>query len=87
MDLVNKDASLFAKLADKFNIPAELSKLMNKTFNEGQIKYGPRSFSTSIVKKLEESCNESLRAKGFPNQLKDFQPRTKGIEVKFNSDE
>ena len=83
MDLVCKDARLFDKLADKFNIPAVLSKLMNKIFKEGRLKYGDRSFSTSIVKKLEEACEENLRASGFPNQLKDNHSRKKGIEIKY----
>ena len=83
MDLVCKDVGLFNKLADKYNIPAELSKLMNKIFTEGRLKYGDKSFSTSIVKKLEEACNENLRAPGFPSQLKDNQSNKKGIEIKF----
>ena len=83
MDLVCKDLRLFNKLADKFNIPAKLSKLTNKIFRDGRLKYGDRSFSTSIVKKLEESCNENLRTSGFPSQLKDIQSNKQGIEIKF----
>ena len=83
MDLACKDVGLFDKLTEKFNIPAELSKLMNKIFKEGQLKFGDKSFSTSIVKKLEEACNENLRAHGFPSQLKDNQSNKKGIEIKF----
>ena len=56
---------------------------MNKIFKEGRLKYGDRSFSTSIVKKLEEACEENLRASGFPNQLKDNHSRKKGIEIKY----
>ena len=83
MDLVCKDVGLFDKLSDKYNIPADISKLMNKIFNEGRDKYGDRSFSTSIVKRLEEACNENLRAPGFPSQLKDEEPKKKAIEIKF----
>ena len=83
MDLVCKDLGLFNKLSDKFNIPTQLSKLMNKIFREGRLKYGDKSFSTSIVKKLEEACNENLRSPGFPSQLKDSQSNKKGIEIKF----
>jgi 3-hydroxyisobutyrate dehydrogenase len=83
MDLVCKDVGLFDKLSDKYNIPADISKLMNKIFNEGREKYGDRSFSTSIVKRLEEACNENLRASGFPSQLKDEEPKKKAIEIKF----
>ena len=54
---------------------------MNKIFTEGRLKYGDKSFSTSIVKKLEEACSENLRASGFPSQLKDNQSNKKGIEI------
>ena len=83
MDLVCKDVGLFDKLADQFNIPADISKLMNKIFQEGLNKYGKRSLSTSIVRRLEEKCNEKLRAPNFPSQLKDNKMKQKGIEIKF----
>ena len=83
MDLACKDVGLFDKLADKFKIPAEISKLMNKIFKEGLEKYGKRSLSTSIVRRLEEQCNENLRAPDFPSQLIDNESKKKGIEIKF----
>jgi len=83
MDLVCKDVALFDKLTDKFTIPAEISKLMNKTFSKGKKKYGDRSLSTSIVKLIEESCKENLRAKGFPKELIDLNKKKKGIEIKI----
>jgi len=83
MDLVCKDVGLFDKLTKKFKIPADISKLMNKKFKEGLAKYGNRSFSTSIVKLLEDYCNENLRANGFPNQLIDKKTSKKGYEIKF----
>ena len=81
MDLVCKDVELFNKLTEKFNISTELTPLVMKIFNEGKKKYGDRSFSTSIVKLLEEKCNENLRSKGFPSQLLDTESRKKGIEI------
>ncbi len=83
MDLVCKDVDLFDKLTDKLRIPAKISKLMNEIFKKGIKKYGKRSLSTSIVKMLEEKCNESLRAKNFPRVLVDDQPKKKGFEVKI----
>ena len=47
------------------------------------IEYGDREWSTKIVKLLEDTCNTPLRSKGFPLQLNDYEPRKKGIEVKF----
>ena len=84
MDLVCKDLRLFDKLVDKYNIPAKISKLMNKIFTEGKIQFGDRSLSTSIVKRLEELCNENLRAPGFPSQLTDEEPKKKGVEINFD---
>lgn len=83
MDLVCKDVALFDKLVKKFNIPADISKLVYKIFREGRLKYGNKSFSTSIIKKLEEACKENLRTPGFPSKLKDNQLNKKGIEIKF----
>ena len=65
MGLVCKDLGLFDKLVEKYNIPADISKLINKIFTEGKIKYGERSLSTSIIKRLEVLCNENLRSSGF----------------------
>ena len=84
MDLACKDLGLFDKLVDKYNIPAKISKLMNKIFTEGKTQFGDRSLSTSIVKRLEELCNENLRASGFPSQLTDEEPKKKRIEINFD---
>ena len=82
MDLVCKDVGLFDKLANNLNIPAEISPLIVKIFNEGRKKYGERSLSTRIVKLLEDKCNTNLRSDGFPSQLHDTELRKKGIEIK-----
>ena len=81
MDLVFKDVGLFSKLAKKFNIPSDISKILVKKFKEGRKKYGDRAFSTSIVKMLEEKCKENLRAKSFPKKLIDINPKKKGIKI------
>ena len=56
---------------------------MNVIFQKGKNKYGDRSLSTSIVKLIEESCKDNLRAKGFPNHLIDNEEKKQGIEIKF----
>ena len=83
MDLVCKDIGLFDKLTNKYKIPADISKLMNTIFQEGKKIYGNRALSTSIVRLLEEKCNENLRADGFPSILIDNETKKKGIEIKF----
>ena len=81
MDLVCKDVGLFEKLANKFKIPAQISKLMLIIFQKGKKKLGEKAFSTSIVKILEKQCNENLRSKGFPSFLVDIENKKEGIEV------
>jgi hypothetical protein len=71
MELVCKDIGLFNKLTDKFQIPAQLSKLTKSIFEEGKFLYGDKAFSTSIVKRLEDKCNDDLRVDGFPEKLVD----------------
>ena len=83
MELVCKDIGLFNKLTDKFQIPAQLSKLTKSIFEEGKLLYGDKAFSTSIVKRLEDKCNDDLRADGFPEKLVDEESIKKGIEVKI----
>ena len=83
MDLVCKDVRLFDKLTDKFNIPADISKLMVSVFEKRRLELGDRSFCIKIVKFIENSCKETLRANNFPKELTDDQPRKKGFEINF----
>ena len=82
MDLACKDVGLFDQLTNNLNIPAKISPLMVKIFDEGRKKYGDRALSTSIVKLLEEKCNTDLRTEGFPSRLLDKEQKKKGIEIK-----
>jgi 3-hydroxyisobutyrate dehydrogenase len=81
MDLACKDVGLFDKLAKKYEIPAELSSLMLEIFQRGREKLGDRALSTSIVKLLEEKCNEKLRASGFPSFLEDKNQKQEAEEI------
>ena len=81
MDLVLKDMGLFNDLSIKNNIPLELSPLVLKIFKDGQKKYGPRAWSSMVVKRLEDACNISLRAEGFPEELTDTEPEEKGHQI------
>ena len=81
MDLVCKDIGLFQKLAEEMHVPTKLSPLMINIFNEGKKKYGNRSYSTSIVKLLEDKCKINLRSKGFPSKLIDKTKKQKAIEI------
>ena len=81
MDLVLKDMGLFNDLSIKNNVPLELSPLVLNIFKDGQKKYGPRAWSSMVVKRLEDACDIKLRAEGFPAVLTDSEPEEKGHQV------
>lgn len=81
MDLVVKDMSLFDGLAQRLNVPLEISPLVLDIFKDGEQRYGSRAWSSMIVKRLEEACGCELRAPGFPAALIDDEPEVAGAEV------
>ena len=81
MDLVCKDVGLFDNLTKKYEIPAEISSLMINIFQKGREKLGDRALSTSIVKLLEDKCNDNLRATGFPSFLEDKNQKQEAEEI------
>ena len=81
MDLVVKDMSLFDELAQRLEIPLELSPLVLKIFKQGEARYGSRAWSSMIVKRLEEACRAELRGAGFPAEIADEEPEAPGAEV------
>ena len=81
MDLVIKDMSLFQAVAERAGVPLELSPVVLDIFKEGQERYGPRAWSSGIVRRLEEACGMELRAPGFPEELVDEEPEVAGAEV------
>ncbi|MCP4827980.1 MAG: NAD(P)-dependent oxidoreductase [Proteobacteria bacterium] len=81
MDLVVKDLSLFQAIADRADVPLEISPLLLNIFKDGQDRYGGREWSTNIVRRLEEACDDQLWAPGFPADLIDDEPESPGYEV------
>ena len=81
MDLVCKDVGLFQNLVEKLGIKTDLSLLITEIFNEGRNTFGDKSWSTKIVKRLEDACHDNLRAIGFPSELVDNEIKTTGIEL------
>jgi len=81
MDLVEKDMTLFNNLAEKLDIPLEISPLVLNIFKDGHKKYGSRAWSSMVVKRMEELNNINFRAKGFPSELIDNEPEEKGYEI------
>jgi 3-hydroxyisobutyrate dehydrogenase len=85
MDLVLKDMSLFQAVAERADVPLELSPKVVEIFEDGEKKYGSRAWSSMIVKRLEDQCDIALRAPGFPAQMSDAEPEEKGHEVTFRN--
>ena len=81
MDLVEKDMTLFNNLAEKLDIPLEISPLVLNIFKDGHKKYGSRAWSSMIVKRMEELNNTNFRAEGFPSELIDNEPEETGYEI------
>lgn len=81
MDHELKDLSLFDELGRKLGVPLELSPVCVDIVRDGLNRYGPRAWSTEVVKRLEDDCGENLRAPGFPETLTDDEPEGAGAEV------
>ena len=81
MDHEVKDLTLFDDLGKKYDVPLELSPLCVDIMRDGLRRYGPRVWSSMVVKRLEDACGEDLRAPGFPEYLVDYEPEAAGGEV------
>ena len=81
MDLVKKDIGLFQAIAEKHDIPLEMSPLMVDIFDDAIEKYGPRELSPNIIKRLEDKTGLSILADGFPPEMLDDEPEEPGYEV------
>ncbi len=81
MDLVCKDVGLFQKLVNAYGLKTDLSEKIVQIFEKGKTTYGPRAWSTQIVKLLEDQNCEILRSDGFPKELIDEEPKNIGREL------
>ena len=81
MDLEVKDLSLFDELGKAYEVPLELSPLCVEIMKDGLKRYGPRVWSSMVVKRLEDDCGVDLRAPGFPEYLTDNESEQIGTEV------
>lgn len=81
MDLVSKDIGLFQQIAERHDVPLEVSPVLIDIFNDGQERFGPRELSPNIIKRLEEACDVEILAPGFPAEMTDTEPEVPGYEV------
>ncbi len=81
MDLVSKDIGLFQAVADRANVPLEISPLLIDIFKDGEKRYGSREWSPNIIRRLEDATGLSILAPGFPAEMTDDEPEEPGYEV------
>ncbi len=81
MDLVQKDMNLFNELSKKLNTPLEISPFVLDIFRDARKKYGPRAWSSMVVKRLEDKFGLDFRSDGFPDELIDNEKEEKGYEI------
>ena len=81
MHLVIKDISLFQDIADRNNVPLDISPRLIEIFLDGQDKFGPREWSPNIIRRLEDATGLSILADGFPSEILDNEPEEPGYEV------
>ncbi len=81
MDLVSKDIGLFQAVADRANVPLEISPLLIDIFKDGEKRYGPREWSPNIIRRLEDATGLSILAPGFPAEMVDDELEEPGYEV------
>ncbi|MXZ97607.1 MAG: NAD(P)-dependent oxidoreductase [Acidimicrobiaceae bacterium] len=81
LDLVQKDLSLFAAVAERAGVPLELLPVLIEIFDDAAARYGSREWSPNVVRRLEEAVGTSVLAPGFPAQMVDDEPEVPGREV------
>ena len=67
--------------AENAGVPLELSPKLIEIFEDGQQRYGPREWSSNIIRRLEDACGTQVLAPGFPAQMVDDEPEEPGYEV------
>ncbi|MGR3365630.1 MAG: NAD(P)-dependent oxidoreductase [Maritimibacter harenae] len=81
MDLILKDIGLFQEIAERNDVPLELSPMVIDIMKDGQKRYGERANTDDIIRRLEEATGLSILADGFPAELVDDEPEEPGYEV------
>ena len=71
----------FNNLSKKLKIPLEISPLVLDIFKDAHKKYGSRSWSSMVVKRMEDNCKINFREKGYPDELIDREKEEKGYEI------
>ncbi|MFK7940892.1 MAG: NAD(P)-dependent oxidoreductase [Roseovarius sp.] len=82
MDLILKDIGLFQEIAERNDVPLEISPMIIDLMRDGQARYGTRAQSDRMIERLEEATGLDVTAPGFPMELVDDEPEERGAEVR-----
>ncbi|MGB3828506.1 MAG: NAD(P)-dependent oxidoreductase [Ornithinimicrobium sp.] len=69
LDLACKDLGLAYQLGRDYGVPLEIAGHVEQIFQRARAQYGGATWSTQVVKLLEESMGLDLRAEGFPASM------------------
>ncbi len=81
LDLILKDIGLFQQIAERNDVPLELSPMIVDLMRDGQARYGERAQTDRMIERLEEATGLDITAPGFPTELVDDEPEERGAEV------
>ncbi|MGJ8584925.1 MAG: NAD(P)-dependent oxidoreductase [Marinosulfonomonas sp.] len=81
MGLVQKDVGLFQDIADRHDIPLEISPKLLDIIADGIDRYGPGENSPNFIRRFEDATGLSVLASGFPAEMIDDEPEEPGHEV------
>ena len=81
MDLVSKDIGIFQAIAERHDVPLEISPVLIEIFRDGERRYGNRERSPNIIRRLEDATGLEILAPGFPAEMVDDEPEEPGYEV------
>ena len=81
LDLIQKDVGLFQAIADRNEVPLEISPKMIEMLTKGQRVLGNAAQSDRMIELLEAATGLDVRADGFPEELIDEEPEEPGYEV------
>lgn len=84
LDLVAKDIGLFQTIAERHDVPLELSPRLIEMIADGMARYGERAQSDRMIERLEEPTGLDITAPGFPAELIDTEPEGRGAEIRRN---
>jgi len=69
LDLALKDLGFASELGAELGVPLELEALVERIFARASEAYGGDTWSTAVVRLLEDAVGTDLRAAGFPSRL------------------